>query len=314
MVQQRAAIAQTRDAVEAKFPSKGLKLRKDAIPSAPDGNVINLHIIQPEITDRATCIVYIHGGGMMANSCFDGTYRAWGKLLAAKGLVVVMVDFRNSIVPSSVPEVAPYPAGLNDCVSGLKWTHANADALNIDPRRIIVAGESGGANLALAAAMKLKRDGLADLVAGVYCMCPMIGGEYPNPRFPSSFKSDGVTTTNEDLRRNAVGYGLEHARDPLAWPLHASAADLADLPPVVVSVNECDPLREEGAAMHAALLAAGVAARLRVALGTCHAAEFLLSMTLDFAAATVADMAAFATAPDMAAFAAQAPAAAAAPA
>jgi acetyl esterase len=296
-----------------KFPQKGLKIRKETIPSAPDGNMINLHIIQPEITDGAPCIFYIHGGGMMTFSCFDGNYRAWGKMMAAKGLVVVMVDFRNSVVPSSVPEVAPYPAGLNDCVSGLKWTYANSAALNIS--RIIVAGESGGGNLAFASAMKLKRDGPGDLLAGIYAMCPMVGGEYPNPRFPSSYKSDRITTTNEDLRRNALGYGLEHlaARDPLAWPLFAAPADLAGLPPVVVSLNECDPLREEGGAFHAALLAAGGAARLRVVPGTCHAAEFLLSLTTDFAAATAADIAAFATAPDMAAFAAaQAPAAAAA--
>ena len=37
-----------------------------------------------------------------------------------------MVDFRDSLVPSSVPEFAPYPAGLNDCVSGLRWVVDNA--------------------------------------------------------------------------------------------------------------------------------------------------------------------------------------------
>ena len=44
--------------------------------------------------------------------------------------------------------MAPYPAGLNDCLSGLKWLHANAAALAIDSTRIIVAGESGGVGLA----------------------------------------------------------------------------------------------------------------------------------------------------------------------
>ena len=58
------------------------------------------------------CVYYIHGGGMTNLSCFDGMYRGWGKLIAANGVAVVMVDFRNAISPSSVPEVAPYPAGL----------------------------------------------------------------------------------------------------------------------------------------------------------------------------------------------------------
>jgi len=74
-------------------------------------------------------------------------YRGWGKLIAANGVAVVMVDFRNCVSPSSVPEVAPFPAGLNDCVSGLKWVVANAARLGIDPARVIVAGESGGGNL-----------------------------------------------------------------------------------------------------------------------------------------------------------------------
>jgi acetyl esterase len=60
-----------------------------------------------------------------------------------------MVDFRNCVSPLSVPEVAPFPAGLNDCVSGLKWVAASAEHLGVDPARIIVAGESGGGNLTL---------------------------------------------------------------------------------------------------------------------------------------------------------------------
>src|SRR5437870_6442249 len=103
---------------------------------------------------------------MESMSCYLGNYRAWGKIIAANGVAVAMVDFRNSISPSSVREVAPFPAGLNDCVSGLKWVHAHSAALNIDPRRIIVAGESGGGNLTLATGMKLKQDGDLDIIKG----------------------------------------------------------------------------------------------------------------------------------------------------
>jgi acetyl esterase/lipase len=78
-------------------------------------------------------------------------------MIAAQGVAVAMIDFRNSVHPSSVPEIAPSPAGLNDCISDLKWVHANVTTLSIDPNRII-AGESGCSNLALAAGMKLKQD------------------------------------------------------------------------------------------------------------------------------------------------------------
>ncbi len=55
--------------------------------------------------------------------------------------------------------MAPFPAGLNDCVSGLRWVAAHAGDFGIDPERIIVAGESGGGNLTLATGLKLKQDG-----------------------------------------------------------------------------------------------------------------------------------------------------------
>ena len=58
-----------------------------------------------------------------------------------------MVDFRNAVLPSSVPEIAPFPAGLNDCVAGLKWIAANAAELGIDASRVIVAGDSGGGGI-----------------------------------------------------------------------------------------------------------------------------------------------------------------------
>ena len=119
--------------------------------------------------------------------------------MAANGVAVAMVDFRNSISPSSVPEIAPFPAGLNDCVSGLKWVHANSDALKIDATRIIVAGESGGGNLTLATGLKLKQYGDLRLIKGLYALCPYISGEWPLPQYPSSAENNGILM---DLHNN----------------------------------------------------------------------------------------------------------------
>ena len=137
---------------EAVAPSAGLATRTERFTSSPDGNTVNIQFIRPDNGERLACVYYIHGGGMVTNSCYEGMYRAWGKIIAARGVAVAMVDFRNALRASSAPEVAPFPAGLNDCVSGLKWVIANADKLNIDPAHIVVAGESGGGNLALATA------------------------------------------------------------------------------------------------------------------------------------------------------------------
>ena len=127
-------------------PNAGLTTRTETFVSAPDGNRINIQFIRPEGDEILPCVYYIHGGGMTVMSCYDGNYKAWGRIIAAHGVAVAMVDFRNALRASSAPEVAPFPAGLNDCVSGLRWVHANAAALGVDPSRIVIAGESGGGN------------------------------------------------------------------------------------------------------------------------------------------------------------------------
>jgi acetyl esterase len=280
---------------EAVAPSAGLVIRTERFQSSPDGNWVNIQYIRPDTDEILPCVYYIHGGGMTVMSCYDGMYRAWGKIIAAHGVAVAMVDFRNALRASSAPEVAPFPAGLNDCVSGLKWVHANAAALNIDPARIVVAGESGGGNLALATALKLKRDGDVGLVKGLYALCPYIAGAWPQPQYPSSSENNGIFL---DLHNNrgAMAYGVEafEARDPLAWPAFASDEDVKGLPPVVISVNECDPLRDEGIVFYRRLLANGVAARCRQVMGTIHGTEIFVICCPDISRDTASDIANFA--------------------
>jgi len=275
-------------------PVAGLDVSRHSITSAPDGNTIDLAVIRPESDAPLPCVYYIHGGGMAFMSCFDAIYRIWGRRIAHHGVAVVMVDFRNCLVPSSAPEVAPYPAGLNDCVSGLKWTHANAAALGIDPGRIVVAGESGGGNLTLATGMKLLRDGDVGLIRGLYALCPYIAGEWPQDRFPSSVENNGIFL---DLHGEAgrVRYGIEafDARDPLAWPSFATEADVAGLPPTFISVNECDPLRDEGVEFYRLLLRAGVSAQCRTVMGTSHGAELIPVACPEISEETAASIARF---------------------
>src|ERR1700761_4105573 len=259
---------------EEAAPSAGLRVTTEKITSEPDGNTINLQVIRPDSDETLPCVYYIHGGGMASLSCYDGNYRAWGKIIAANGVAVVMVDFRNSVSPSSAPEVAPFPAGLNDCVSGLKWTVANAAHLGIDPAHLVVAGESGGGNLTLATGLRLKQDGDLGLIKGLYAMCPYIAGQWPAPDSPSSIQNNGIFI-NLHSNRGAMGYGLEAftARNPLAWPGFATEEDVAGFPPTVISVNECDPLRDEGINFYRLLLRAGVPARGRQVMGTMHGTE-----------------------------------------
>ena len=62
----------------------------------------------------------------------------------------------------------------------------------------------------------------------------------------------------------------------------------------MVSVNECDPLRDEGIAFYRLLLSAGVAARGRTVLGTMHGTEILPRICPEVSHSTATDIAAFA--------------------
>jgi acetyl esterase/lipase len=277
-------------------PSAGLEVSVERIACQPDGNMIDVRIVKPAAaTSPLACVYYIHGGGMASMSCFDGHQRLWARMIAHAGVVVVMPDFRNSVTPSSTPDIAPFPGGLNDCVSGLKWVSANAERLGIDATRIVVSGESGGGNLAIATALKLKQDGSIGLIKGLYAFCPYIAGAWPHPESPSSIENNGIFL---DLHNNRgrMGYGIEafEARDPLAWPGFATEADVAGLPPTVISVNECDPLRDEGINFYRLLVRAGVAARCIQAMGTIHGAEVFPTTCPDISRAAARDLAAFA--------------------
>lgn len=275
-------------------PSTGLTVTVHEFVSSPDGNTIKIQLIRPDGDGLQPCVYYIHGGGMQTLSAFDGMYRSWGRIIAAQGVAVAMVDFRNALTPSSAPEVAPFPAGLNDCVSGLKWVAANAEALGLDAGRMIIAGESGGGNLTLASGMKLLADGDIGLVRGLYALCPYIAGQWPQDRLPSSIENEGILLSlhNSD---GALAYGIEELErgNPLAWPLFATESDVQGLPPTFISVNECDPLRDEGIEFYRLLLRAGVPAQCRQVMGTSHGTEIFAIACPDVSRETAASIARF---------------------
>jgi acetyl esterase/lipase len=229
----RNELARERDQIEARQHFQSILSKKSeyaTFSSLPDGNAIKIRYVRPNSSEILPCVYYIHGGRMEMSSCFEGNYRTWARMIAARGVAVAMVEFRNSVHPSEVPEIAPFPAGLNDCISGLKWVHANAVALNIDPRRIIVAGESGGGNLTFAVGMKLKQDGEVGLIQGLYSLVPYIAGEWPLPEYPSSIENEGIVLNFGD-NRATMAYGIEafNARNPLAWPRFATRQDVEGL-------------------------------------------------------------------------------------
>jgi acetyl esterase/lipase len=262
-----------------------------------DGNDITLYIHRPEVvTGPLPGVLHLHGGGMTILEATGMSYQRWRDHLAASGLVVVGVEFRNA---SGKLGPHPFPAGLNDCSSALLWFGEQRERLGVS--KIVVSGESGGGNLTLATTLKARRDGHLDLIAGVYAQCPYISNAYesPVPELTSLFENDGYFLSCEQMGVMAMLYDptRESAADPLAWPYHAPTDELVGLPPHVISVNELDPLRDEGLAYYRKLAAAGVHVVARTVNGTCHAGDCIFEAALsDVYHATIRDIAGFAAA------------------
>ncbi|MGF1595827.1 MAG: alpha/beta hydrolase fold domain-containing protein [Acidimicrobiales bacterium] len=262
-----------------------------------DGNEIPLYIHRPiDTAGPLPCIVHTHGGGMTLLRAADAGYVRWRDELAATGLVVIGVEFRNA---GGVLGNHPFPAGLNDCAAGVRWAADNSDTLGIST--IVVSGESGGGNLALATALKANAEGWLDAIDGVYGQCPYISGLYATkpPELTSLHENDEYFLACDNMGALAKAYDPEgaNATNPLAWPYHATESDLSGLPPHVISVNELDPLRDEGLAYHRKLLAAGVSSVSRTVNGTCHAGDCIFRTALaDVYLATIRDISGFANA------------------
>ncbi|WP_445506466.1 alpha/beta hydrolase fold domain-containing protein [Niallia sp. 03190] len=265
-----------------------------------DGNDIMLYIHRPkgESTAALPGVLHIHGGGMTLLSTSGPVYSRWRDELAATGMVVIGVEFRNA---ASVHGPHPFPAGLNDCTTALEWVHSNRELLGIS--KLILAGESGGANLALATTIKAKRNGRLKAIDGVYALVPYISGAYgwsdedKAREFPSLLENDGYfinCSLNEVIASVYDPEGI-NTNNPLCWPYWATSDDLADLPPHVITVNELDIFRDEGLSYYRKLAQAGVNVTGRSITGVCHAAEVMFRKSMpDMYLSTIHDVRAFA--------------------
>jgi acetyl esterase/lipase len=95
----------------------------------------------------------------------------------------------------------------------------------------------------------------------------------------------------------AMAYGIEAFKEgnPLAWPSFATEQDVQGLPYTVISVNECDPLRDEGINFYRLLMGAGVQTRCRQAMGTIHGTEIFPIACPDVSREAARDIAGLAT-------------------
>ncbi|MGT2427471.1 alpha/beta hydrolase [Amnibacterium kyonggiense] len=226
---------------------------------------VRCRVYRPQVTAPSPTIVYLHGGGFVIGDL--DTHDLTVRLLATDvGAVVVSVDY------GLAPE-RPFPGGVEDAWSVFATVAGRIEEFGGDPARLVVAGDSAGANLAAVTAVH-ARDTEVPLAAQLLAY-PVVdpGGEYAS----RGENADGYFLTARDMdwffeHYTGVAPGAEGARslveDPRIAPLRTP--DLAGVAPAVIATAEYDPLRDEGVAYAAALVAAGVPVWHRTYEGQIH--------------------------------------------
>lgn len=186
-------------------------------------------------------MVYFSGGGFVYR--FPEQYAVLcARLAAACHCAVAHVDYRRA-------PAHPFPAAPKDCYAALSWIHAAAAGLNVDPRRIVAAGDSAGAALATVACLMAREYGGPPLAFQILAY-PFVGGAAETPSRRALGPVDDLIAC---WRAYTPGPG--DAAHPYASPLNAP--DLSGLPPALVVTAEKDPLCDEGETLAERLRLAG---------------------------------------------------------
>jgi acetyl esterase len=220
------------------------------------GGALPLRLYTPQAASARPppALVYFHGGGLVAGSL--DTHDALCRVLAeGTGATVIAVGYRLA------PEHR-FPAAILDSQAATAWIFTNAAGLEIDPRRIGVAGDSGGGTLA-AVVCQTVHMAEAPPIALQLLLCPVLDFG-PESQSRQEF-ADDYLLDRATLERDFAHYspGNLDRSDPRVSPLRA--VDLSGLPPAFVHTAEFDPLRDEGAAYADRLVRAGVPVHY-----TCH--------------------------------------------
>lgn len=199
--------------------------------SGTDERSITTLLFTPEKVEPGL-ILFIHGGGFAF--CDIETHERFARQLAVESRCCVLsVDYR--LAPED-----PFPAGLNDCISVFRQLDAVHEQFPMTIGPIAVAGDSAGANLALALILHEQDEGRAAPDFGL-----MFYGVFGADFETTSYRQfeDGPGLTRDKMIRYMNWYATaDQQAQPLVAPNVASDTQLKRLPPLYFNAAEIDPL------------------------------------------------------------------------
>jgi len=219
-------------------------------------------------------VLYVHGGGFRVLS--KDTHWVMALAFARRGYVVVSINYR-------LAPLDPFPAAAQDCCAALLWTANHAARLGGDPSRIVLAGESAGANLAtvLALATSYRRPEpwarqVFDEGVRASAVLPACGilqvsdvDRFARRWALSTFVRDRMGEV-EEAYLGGAGLADRALADPLIV-LERGEEPVRPLPPFFAGVGTADVLKEDTRRLKAALDRLGVPCEARYYPGEFHA-------------------------------------------
>lgn len=201
----------------------------------------------PEGVGNGTGILWLYGGGWAAGA--RDQLKGYGILLGRQGYLSVCAEYRLRPIPNNPADAeaiarlrsderlrsaAPWPAQLDDVKLAVRWMHAHAADLGIEPDRIAVAGVSAGGHLALMAAATLSPAGVrsavttSDHVAAVIALYSPVDLTMTDPSRDEEHFSEGLAATllgdgaSEDERRNTSPISYVRSNFPPVLLMHGN--------------------------------------------------------------------------------------------
>ena len=198
-------------------------------------------------TKSAPIIAYYHGGGFVLGNVaqFDPLARS---LANATNAVVVSVDYR--LAPAH-----RFPAAIDDCYAATKWVAENAASLGADPKKLVVAGDSAGGNLAAVVALKARDEG-APTIAAQILFYPVLDLTATPWESKANFSDGYGLSTAAGKKFNEAYVAQSDSTNPYLSPLYA--ASHSNLPPALIMTAGFDPLTSAATAYAEKLKNAGV--------------------------------------------------------
>ena len=226
-----------------------LKIPKDVKFEKVDiSGITALWISTPEVVEE-NVVLYLHGGGYVQGSI--NSHKEFGSRISrVSNSRVLLLDYRRA------PE-NPYPAALDDAVAAYKWL---IDDEGINPKKVIIGGESAGGGLTIATLLKL-RDTDITLPAAAIILSPWTDLDMTGDSIRTKAKVDPLVSASDLFFLASLYIGDDEPKNPYISPLYA---DLKGLPPMLIQVGSAEILLNDSTRIAEKAKNAGVDVRLDI--------------------------------------------------